>query len=151
MTFVLLCHVLGCSQRQKWKIPNCILFEWRQIYFRKGRTGKESITQSSIYPLYIVTLWIRHPVIGPPFTTIQSFRDWGPWLPWPSLPTPLTIILPLICILLVRHNILSRDQLSKFGRVYGIVCMCVAVSVYGLSTISVHPFVECPLLQYLER
>ena len=51
MSFLLLCHLFGCIQRQNWRIPNLILFEieiWH-ISLQMDRTGKESLTQASLY------------------------------------------------------------------------------------------------------
>ena len=52
--------------------------KWRgkQISLRMRRTGKQSYT-GLLIPLCFVTLWIRQPVIGPPFPIILIFRDWG--------------------------------------------------------------------------
>ena len=69
------CHLLGCSQRQKWRIPNLILFAWWQISSRNVRTRMDSLTQAFLCPDF-VTLWIRQPVTGPPFPTTLIFRDW---------------------------------------------------------------------------
>ena len=51
-----------------WMMTNC---------FAKGRTGKESLAQASLYHMYFVTLWIRQSFIGPPFPTVLIFRDGG--------------------------------------------------------------------------
>jgi hypothetical protein len=76
LTFSLLCQLLCYSYRQKWRIPYLILFEW--WFFRTGRSGKENLTHASWNQLYFLTLWIRQPVIGPPFPTILIvFRVWG--------------------------------------------------------------------------
>ena len=84
MTCALLCQLVCCSQRQKQNIPNLILFEWRQFFLQKCKTGKENLTQASWNSLYFVTLWARQSVIGPLFLTILIFfRDWwhGPLTP----------------------------------------------------------------------
>ena len=74
MTCPLLCQLLCCSQWHRSRSGELVtyavtpIFEW--LFWRKGRTGKENLTQASWNPLYFVTLWIRHQVIGPPFPTI---------------------------------------------------------------------------------
>ena len=45
------CGVLK-RQRQNWKIPNLILFQFLTIVLRKGRTGKDNLPQKSWNPLY---------------------------------------------------------------------------------------------------
>ena len=51
--------------------------------FRKGGTGKESLTRAYLYPMYFMTLWIRQPVIGAPFPTILFFSELGSHDPQP--------------------------------------------------------------------
>ena len=62
-----------------------------QIYFPKGRTGNGSPTQAFPYPVYFVTIispgsqFIRQPVAGPLFSTLQMFCNLGAWPPGPWL------------------------------------------------------------------
>ena len=48
------CHLFGCSQRQKWNIPICMIPMKSSL--RKGRTGKVNLSQASLYSLYCVIL-----------------------------------------------------------------------------------------------
>ena len=69
VTVSLTCHFLGCSQRQKWRIPNLIIFELGQISLRKVRTGKESLTQA--YRLCTLCDYMNQAAsIGPPLPSI---------------------------------------------------------------------------------
>jgi len=102
MTFSLLCQLLCYSQRQKWRIPNLILFEWWQFCL-KGRSGKENLTHASWNQMYFLTPWIRQPVIGPPFLTLLIvFQVGGGMAPWPPS-----------CCATVYKNIQTHHSLEK--------------------------------------
>ena len=82
MSMVCTFHHLGCSQRKKWRISSVILFACLTFSLQNGRTGKNSLTLASLYPLYFVTLWIMQAYIDPPFPTTRIFLDWGACPPW---------------------------------------------------------------------
>ena len=50
------------------------------IILRKGCSGKDNLTQASWNSLYFVTLWIRQPVIDPPFPNILFYYGLLWWI-----------------------------------------------------------------------
>ena len=45
------------------------------------QAGNGTTTQTYLYPLYYVSLWIRQPVVGSQFPIFIIFRYWVPWPP----------------------------------------------------------------------
>ena len=78
ITFMLPCHLWVPTTEMEYSsiLVSLILFERLQLFLQ--RSGKESLTQASLYLLYFVSVRIRQPVIGPQFPTSQIFWDWGP-------------------------------------------------------------------------
>jgi len=106
------------------------------VFANGYRTGKENITHTSWNPLYFVTLWIRQPVIGPPFPTILIISAiGGPWSPAPSgYATALTFLDR-------RHVVFSGSIIFCFGFFRWCPCMGCTVS-YGGSSSNCKVFIK---------
>ena len=84
MTFSLLCHLLGCSRRQKWRMHNVIIFEDDKCLCESVRPGRK-VLYRHLYPLCT----LRHYESGSQLLVLRSLPFYfsgigGAWPPPPS-------------------------------------------------------------------